>query len=81
MLVVPRASRTEIAGEHDGLLRIRIAAPPVAGAANQELITFLAKQFRVSKSDVVIVKGQTGRIKQVVISGVNEEASSQLRFE
>jgi uncharacterized protein (TIGR00251 family) len=66
--VVPRASRSEIVGEHDGLLRIRIAAPPVDGAANEELIKVLAKKFKVSKSSVDIVSGHSGRVKQVMIS-------------
>lgn len=69
--VVPRASRSEIVGEHDGLLRVRIAAPPVEGAANEELIKVLAKRFRVPKSDVEIVSGHGSRVKQVVVSGTD----------
>jgi len=69
--VVPRASRSEIVGEHEGLLRIRIAAPPVEGAANKELVKVLAKKFRVSKGNVEIVSGQSSRIKQVAISGTD----------
>ena len=69
--VVPRASRSEIVGEHDGLLRVRIAAPPVEGAANKELIKVLAKTFRVSKSDVEIVSGQSSRVKHVTVSGTD----------
>jgi hypothetical protein len=65
--VVPRASRSEIVGEHNGALRVRIAAPPVDGAANEELIRLLAKKFAVSKSDVSVLSGRTGRIKQVRI--------------
>ena len=69
--VVPRASRSEIVGEHDGLLRVRIAAAPVEGAANQELIKVLAKTFRVSKSNVEIVSGKSSRVKQVTVSGTD----------
>lgn len=65
--VVPRASRSEIVGEHDGALRVRIAAPPVDGAANEELIKLLAKTFAVAKRDVSVVSGQTSRIKRVRI--------------
>lgn len=68
--VVPRASRSEIAGEHEGALRIRIAAPPVDGAANEELIRVLAKALKVSRSAVRIVSGQSGRTKQVSIDGI-----------
>ena len=72
--VVPRASRSEIVGEHNGSLRVRLAAPPVDGAANEELIHVLAKSFRVSRSAVTIVSGHTGRLKQVSIEGVSESA-------
>ena len=53
------------------MLRVRIAAPPVEGAANAELIKVLAKKFRVAKSNVDIVSGQSSRIKHVVISGTD----------
>jgi hypothetical protein len=67
--VVPRASRSEIVGEHDGSLRVRIAAPPVDGAANDELIRVLAKAFGVPKSKVEIVAGHASKLKQVRIVG------------
>lgn len=64
--VVPSASKTEIVGwMADGCLKIKIAAPPVDGKANQELIEFLAKTFGVSKSDVEIVSGQTSKKKTI----------------
>lgn len=50
--VAPRASRSEVVGMHDGALKIRIAAPPVDGAANAEMIKILAKFFGVAKSDI-----------------------------
>ncbi|HEV8370292.1 MAG TPA: DUF167 domain-containing protein [Pyrinomonadaceae bacterium] len=68
--VVPRASRSEIVGEHNGALRVRIAAPPVDGAANEELVRTLAKTFEVPRSAVSIIGGQNGRRKQVCIEGV-----------
>jgi len=68
--VVPRASSSEVVGEHNGALRVRIAAPPVDGAANEELIRLLAKKFAVSKSDVSVLSGRTGRIKQVRIDNL-----------
>lgn len=67
--VVPRASKTEIVGEYDGVLKVRIASPPVDGAANTELIKVLAKQFGVPKSAVEIMGGQTAKLKQIKISG------------
>ena len=68
----PRASRTEIIGEHDGALKIRLSAPPVDGAANAELVAFLAKLCGVPKQQVVIESGATGRRKRVRIRGVND---------
>ena len=65
----PRASRTGIVGEHDGALKIRISAPPVDGAANAELIRFLAALCGVSKQQVTIESGATGRRKRVRIRG------------
>ncbi len=69
--VVPRASKSEIVGDLDGALKIRIASPPVDGAANAELIKVLAKKFSVSKSAVEIVSGQTSKTKQIKIIGGN----------
>ncbi len=74
--VVPRASRNQIVGEHDGALKIQLTSPPVDGAANAELIKFLAKQFGVSKSDVEIVAGETSKSKRIKIANL-----SQSRFE
>ena len=72
--VVPRASRSQIVGEADGALRVRIAAPPVAGAANDELVRVLARALRVSRSAVAITAGQTSRLKRVAVSGIAPEA-------
>ncbi len=66
--VVPRASKSEIVGELGGALKIRIAAPPVDGAANAELIKILAKEFKVSKSKIEIISGQTSKLKQIKMS-------------
>lgn len=72
VLVVPRASRSEIVGEHDGSLRVRVAAPPVEGAANDELIRVLAKRVRVPRSAVSITSGHAGRLKQVRITNAKD---------
>ena len=71
--VVPRASKSEIVGELDGALKVRIASPPVDGAANAELIKLLAKTFGVSKSKVKITGGQTSKSKQIKLNGVTAE--------
>ncbi len=68
--VVPRASRSEIVGEHDGDLRVRIAAAPVDGAANEELVRFLARALKVPRHAVVVSGGQTSRLKSIAVSGI-----------
>lgn len=67
--VVPRASKSEIIGEHDGDLKVRIASPPVDGAANEELIKLIAKAFGVSRGQVEILSGQASKLKTLKISG------------
>jgi uncharacterized protein (TIGR00251 family) len=69
--VGPRASRSEIAGEHDGALRIRVTAPPVDGAANEEVIRLLARALAVTRSAVEIVSGQTSKTKRIKVRGAN----------
>lgn len=71
--VVPRASRSEIVGEHNGSLRVRLAARPVDGAANRELISLLAKTLGVSRSQVEIKTGQASKIKRVTVSQCKPE--------
>lgn len=69
--VQPRASRTEVAGRHGDAVKIRLAAPPVDGAANEELIRFLAEQLGVARRAVQLVRGQAGRRKIVAIEGLS----------
>jgi len=76
--VVPRASRSEIAGEYNGALRVRIAAPPVEGAANRELIKVLAKSFKLPQNAVEIVSGANAKNKIVRIRGANAARLEQL---
>ena len=71
--VVPRASRSEVVGEHDGALRVRVAAPPVEGAANEELVKTLARAFSVPSRNVEIVSGHASKTKRVrVINGSSD---------
>jgi len=72
--VVPRSSKSEIVRLENGMLKVRIAAPPVDGAANAELVKLLAKVFAVSKSSVAIVSGETSKIKRIRITGASESA-------
>jgi uncharacterized protein (TIGR00251 family) len=81
--VTPKASRTAITGTTllpDGrtALSIRLAAPPVDGAANTELTTFLAKALGVPKSAITLASGQTARVKMVRIEGPAEAVAERL---
>ena len=67
--VVPRSRRTEVAGEHGDAIRIRIAAPPTDGAANEALVQFLSERLGVPRRDVAITSGATARRKVVVVAG------------
>jgi uncharacterized protein (TIGR00251 family) len=69
--VQPRASRTAIAGLHDGLIKIRIAAPAVENAANLALIEFVAKRLGIAKRSVRVASGASSRRKVLEIDGVS----------
>ncbi len=71
VLVQPRASRTRVVGEHDGRLKVQLAAPPVDGEANAALVAFLADRLGARKADVTIVRGETGRRKTVRVAGAS----------
>jgi hypothetical protein len=67
--VQPNARRTQVAGRHGDAIKIRVAAPPVDGAANAELVRFLAEHLNVPRSAFEIVRGGGGRRKQVRVAG------------
>jgi uncharacterized protein (TIGR00251 family) len=68
--VTPNAGRNEIVGLKEGVLYVKIAAPPDKGKANKELVDFLAGKLGIKKSAILIVKGQTSRHKSIVIEGM-----------
>jgi len=71
--VVPRASKNEIVGFHGDALKVRLAAPPVEGRANEALIAFLAHRLGVRKSQVEIVAGATSRQKIIRVIGLSPQ--------
>ena len=71
--VQPRASQSKIAGEIEGSLKVKIAAPPVDGEANEELVRFLAKWFEVPKREIEILSGETAKNKIIRIHGLASE--------
>ena len=71
--VVPRASKSGVAGEHGGALRVRVAAPPVEGAANEELVRTLARALGVAPRAVEIVGGLSSKNKRVRVHDADAE--------
>jgi uncharacterized protein len=76
--VRPRASKTEIAGEIAGALKIRLQAPAAEGRANEALIEFLAELLKTAKSAVRILSGERSRIKRLEIRGVTKQQIEHL---
>lgn len=77
--VIPRAGRSGVGGVRDGALLVRLAAPPVEGAANAELIEVLAAALGVPKRAVTLASGERSRQKRVRVAGISEtEARSRL---
>lgn len=71
--VVPRARRTEFAGLHGQALKIRIAAPPTDGAANAELVRYVADRLGVPRRSVDIAAGMAARDKVLAVEGLSAE--------
>jgi uncharacterized protein (TIGR00251 family) len=70
--VEPRSSQRKIVGLIDNILKVKLTAPPVSGAANDQLIEVLAKETGVNKSSIRITQGQRGKKKVVEITGISE---------
>ena len=76
--IQPGAKKTEIAGLHGDTLKIRLAAPPVDGKANECLVAFLAKELEVPQAQVELASGATSRRKRLRVKGASEEAIARL---
>ena len=76
--VQPRASKNEVAGIYGTAIKIRLQAPPVDGAANAALVSFLADLLSVSRRSVRIISGESSRDKIVDIDGVSADLIQQL---
>lgn len=76
----PRAKKSAILGAREGALEVALAAMPVEGAANEELVATLAKALGLRKADVELVRGQGSRTKLVILHGV-AEADLRARFD
>jgi uncharacterized protein (TIGR00251 family) len=71
--VYPNAPRNEIVSFSDGVLGVKVAAPPVKGQANRELVAFLSQVLGVSQSRLAILRGHTSRNKLISVSGLSQE--------
>jgi uncharacterized protein (TIGR00251 family) len=71
--VTARASRDELAGLEDGVLHVRVSAPPVDGKANQAVTRLIAKALGVGRTSVTVIKGERSRDKVVRIDGVEPD--------
>ena len=76
--VLPRASKDSIQGLLGDALKVRIQAPPVEGKANAYLIKFLSKHWKVSRSNIEIISGETGRNKRLRILNPPDELRAEL---
>ncbi len=75
--VYPNAARSEVVDFTDGVWRVRVAAPPVKGKANTELLTFISQILGVGKNSLTILKGHTSRSKVIAIDGLSREEVRQ----
>lgn len=71
--VYPNATKNEVVGFSDGVWQVRVAAPPIKGKANKELISFLSKVLGVGRSSLNITKGHTTRSKLITVDGLTQE--------
>jgi len=70
--VYPNAAGNEVVGFSDDVFRVKVAAPPVQGKANRELVAFLGEALGISKNRVSITRGHTTRNKLIAIDGLSE---------
>jgi uncharacterized protein (TIGR00251 family) len=73
----PRSRREEVVGERDGVIVVRVSAPPVDGKANEALVKLLAKRLGVPRSAVNITHGHTSRDKRLTIDGLTAAQARQ----
>ncbi|MHB8883181.1 MAG: DUF167 domain-containing protein [Thermodesulfovibrionales bacterium] len=75
--VEPRSSRREVSGLRGDALKVKLTAPPVGGAANEQLIEILSEAFGIRKSDISILRGHSSKNKVVGIAGLNSIGLNQ----
>lgn len=76
--VQPNAKRSEVVGVHGAALKVKVASPPVDGAANEALLEFLAGVLGLRRASIVLVRGATGRQKAIEIRGLGVDEATAL---
>ena len=71
--VIPRSSRPGVAGTRDNALLVRLRAPPLEGAANNELVEVIARAFAVPRRTIAIVAGERSRAKRIAVMGITAD--------
>ncbi len=71
--VLPRSSMNRVSGIDDGIIKVKLTAPPVEGKANKALVQFIAKKLGKPKRDVEIVSGERSRLKSIRVHGISIE--------
>ena len=71
--VVPRSSKTQVAGIYNGMLKVRLSAVPEKGKANQALVNFLSEILNVPKANIAITAGLTAKVKQIAVKNVTQQ--------
>ncbi|XUX00858.1 MAG: DUF167 domain-containing protein [Dehalogenimonas sp.] len=75
--VQPGARKTEVVGLYGEAVKIKVAATPERGIANEALIDFIAERLGIAKSAVKLVRGRTGRHKTITVKGMDESEARQ----
>jgi uncharacterized protein YggU (UPF0235/DUF167 family) len=75
--LTPRGGADRIDGVRDGVLRVRVAAPPVDGAANEALVRLIAAELDVPRSAVRLITGATARTKVVEVAGADDAVAAR----
>jgi uncharacterized protein (TIGR00251 family) len=79
LTVTPGARRTEVVGLHGDRLKVRLAAPAEKGAANRELIAFLARELKIPKESIKLTLGARSRAKVVAVLGLDPDLRLRLQ--
>ncbi len=79
--VIPNSSKNAIVGIENNALKVRLNATPEKGEANEELIAYLAKTWKLSKSSISIHSGKTSRHKKILIRGLELEQLTQILYQ